>query len=116
MAYCSTTASHLFDTLQTVIGLLYVSVHRRNRVHVDCPSSASTCQPLTWSNLQQKHRHIFKDRLFLGELPIPPLRAFGSSARPLVRAGLCVCECVALWAEEGDIDLAGDEHLREPKG
>ncbi len=57
---CQHTASHLFDTLQTVIGLLYVSVHRRNRVHVDCPSSASTCQPLNWSVLQQKHTHVSK--------------------------------------------------------
>lgn len=52
------TASHLFDAQQTVIGLLYVSVHRWKRVHVDCPSSASTCQPLNWNVLQQKHRHV----------------------------------------------------------
>lgn len=81
--------SHLFDTLQTVIGLLYVSVHRRNRVHVDCPSSASTCQPLNWSVLQQKHGHVLK-HLFPEKLPIPSPLGYCS----LVRT--CVCVCVVL--------------------
>lgn len=106
------SASHLFDTLQTVIGLLYVSVHRRNRVHVDCPSSASTCQPLNWSVLQQKQRH--KLQLASSHQAANPITARILQLSVCVRRRACVC--VALWAEQGDIDLAGDEHLGEPRG
>lgn len=90
--------SHLFDTLQPVIGLLYVSVHRRNRVHVDCPSSASTCQPLTWSNLEQKHRHIFKDRLCpSGWRHQPAVAATCVSTRVCVCVGSELRKEILIW-------------------
>lgn len=50
--------SHLFDTQQPVIGLLYVSVHGRDGVHVDCPSVASrrsTGRPLN-CNTDNTHK------------------------------------------------------------
>lgn len=43
---------HLFDAQQPVIGLLYVPVHRRNRVHLDCCLFLSTWKPLKFFSLK----------------------------------------------------------------
>lgn len=48
--------SHLFDAQQPVIGLLYVPVHRRNRVHLDCCLLLSTWKPLKFFSLEKQTR------------------------------------------------------------
>lgn len=43
---------HLFDAQQPVIGLLYVPIHRRNRVHLDCCLFLSTWKPFKFFSLK----------------------------------------------------------------
>lgn len=82
-------ASHLFDTLQTVIGLLYVSVHRRNWVHVDCPLFGLYLPAIKLQRSATETQTRIEARLFLRKLPIPSPPGYCSL--------VCVYMCVCVW-------------------